>query len=288
MFSKRGYLLDVSGRTPKRSTFEELVDTLVAYRYNEFWLFAEKAIPDDVDAERLAAYCRMQGIDVRLLNRDAYAEAVADRVVVRTEAARSLAGRVEEMRERMIEAETKGRAIGAKGFLVVDFADDCNWQPLCVSLPAILMGGAFASSGAKSAKMDLERELDRVLGAPLGGVLLKLGTLYLRGGAMRPDGSELFNILASPIGYSRHPGLTDCILDEISGIACGIRIACEKWTDRRDWAKEIAYAAQLVDAACNRRDERRLRELRDEHGRIWRMRFADFGRVESLSRLPRF
>ena len=104
MFLKRGYLLDVSGRTPKRSTFEELVDTLVAYRYNEFWMFAEKAIPDDIDAERLAAYCRMQGIDVKFLNRDAYAEAVADRVVVKTEAARSLAGRVEEMRERMTAA----------------------------------------------------------------------------------------------------------------------------------------------------------------------------------------
>ena len=31
-----------------------------------------------------------------------------------------------------------------------------------------------------------------------------------------------------------------------------------------------------------------LRELRDEHGHIWRMRFAPEGRVESLARLPRF
>ena len=114
------------------------------------------------------------------------------------------------------------------------------------------------------------------------------GTLYLRGGALRANASELFNILREGVGYSRHPGLTDSILGEISGIAAGVRLAAERWTDRSDWAKEIVYMANLIDCACHRRDEGRLRALRDEHGRIWRMRFEPEGRVESLSRLPRF
>ena len=46
--------------------------------------------------------------------------------------------------------------------------------------------------------------------------------------------------------------------------------------------------ANLIDAACHRRDEGRLRALRDEHGRIWRMRSREGGRVDSLSKLPRF
>ena len=201
---------------------------------------------------------------------------------------RSLAGRMENMRENMAAAEKAGRLHGASGFLVTDWGDEGHWQPLAASLPGIILGGTFAASGPKAANMDLERELDSVMDAPLGGLLMRLGTLYLRGGALRANCSELFNILAGPHGYSRHPGLTDAVLDEISGIAHGVRIAAERWADRNDWAKEIVYMADLIDCACHRRDEGRLRALRDEHGRVWRLRSREGGRIDSLSKLPRF
>ena len=201
---------------------------------------------------------------------------------------RSLAGRVENMRSNLEAAEKAGRLFGAKGYLVTDWGDEGHWQPLAASLPGIIMGGAFAASGAKAANMDLERELDRVMDAPLGGLLLRLGTLYLRGGAVKANCSELFNILLNDHGYSRHPGLTQAVLDDISGVARGVRIAAERCADRNDWAKEIVYMANLIDCACHRRDESRLRELRDEHGRIWRLRSREGGRVDSLMKLPRF
>jgi hypothetical protein len=201
---------------------------------------------------------------------------------------RSLGGRVENMRENLEAAEKAGREFGAKGYLVTDWGDEGHWQPLAASLPGIILGGSFAASGAKAAKMDLELELNRVMDAPLGGLLLKLGTLYLRGGALRANCSELFNILINKHGYSRHPGLTQAVLDEISGIAAGVRIAAERMTDGNDWAKEIVYMANLIDCACHRRDEGRLRALRDEHGRIWRMRSREGGRADSLAKLPRF
>ena len=205
-----------------------------------------------------------------------------------TSAWRSLAGRVENMRENLQAAEKAGRECGAKGYLLTDWGDEGHWQPLAASLPGIILAGNFAASGPKSANMDLERELDSVMDAPLGGYLLKLGTLYLRGGALRANASELFNILREGVGYSRHPGLTDSILNEISGVAAGVRIAAERWTDRNDWAKEIVYMANLIDCACHRRDEGRLRALRDEHGRIWRLRSREGGRIDSLAKLPRF
>ena len=205
-----------------------------------------------------------------------------------TSAPRSLAGRVENMRDNLERAEKAGRENGAKGFLLADWGDEASWQPLAASLPAIILGGNFAASGRKAAHMDVERELDSVMDAPLGGLLLRLGTLYLCGGAVRRGSSELFNILAGPVGYSRHPGLTQHVLDEISGVAAGVRIAAEKWCDRSDWAKEIVYMANMIDCACHRRDESRLRALRDEHGRIWRMRSREDGRADSLSKLPRF
>ena len=290
MFERRAYLLDMTRRVPTMRTAQELVDVLARYRYNEFRPFVEKGFPAELDFGKLGAYCEMQGLNMVKTTRSEYEELFirAEYAVVSTEAERSLAGRAEDMREQMIRAEAQGRARKAKGFLVTDFSDECAWQPLCVSLPGIIMGGNFASGGAKSSVMDLEKELDRVMEAPLGGLLLRLGTLYLRGGAVREHCSELFNILSHDVGYSRHPGLTQFVLDDISGVARGVRIAAERWTDRSDWAKEIVYAANLLDCACHRRDEARLREVRDEHGHIWRLRFMPEGRVESLSRLPRF
>jgi len=290
MFERRTYLLDMTRRAPTLRTLQEIVDILANYRYNVFRPFVEKDFPEGIDFGRLDAYCRMQGIEMVRTTRAEFEEIFirADDVFVSTEADRSLAGRVEDMRENMEKAEAQGRTRKVRGFMVTDFSDACAWQPLAVSLPGIIMGGNFAAAGARSSMMDLEKEINRVTDAPLGGLLLRLGTLYLRGGAVREHCSELYNVLSNDVGYSRHPGLTQLVLDDISGVAHGVRLAAERWIDRTDWAKEIVYMANLLDCACHRRDEVRLRALRDEHGHIWRARFLPEGRVESLSRLPRF
>ena len=78
------------------------------------------------------------------------------------------------------------------------------------------------------------------------------------------------------------------MLDEISGVAAGVRQRVRRYADRNDWAKEIVYMADLVDCVCHRRDEKRLHDLRDEHGRVWHLRSREGGRADSLARLPRF
>ena len=291
MFEKRGYLMDVARRTPSKRTLFEIVDVLANYRYTEFRPYAERGFDDvEIDFAKLAAYCEMQGLKLIRTTKDEFDALFVggEYVCVSTETECSLAGRVEDMRESMEKAEEMGRSRHMKGFLVTDFGDECAWQPLAASLPGIIMGGNFAVSGRSSAKMDLEKELNRVMNVPLGGLLLRLGTLYLRGGARREHCSELFNILSHDHGYSRHPGLTDYVLEDIGGVARGVRIAAERWADESPWAKEIVHMANLVDCACHRRDEKRLREVRDEHGRIWRLRSMESERVESLMRLPRF
>ena len=203
----------------------------------------------------------------------------------------SLSGRVENMRQNLQEAERAGRMYGAKGYMVTDWGDFGHWQPLAASLPGIILGGNFALNGPKAAKMDLEDSLNAVMGVPLGGTLLRLGTLYLRGGALRVNSTELFQILSNDRGYSRNPRLTDSILAEISSIAEGCRHEASKWTGgykQNIWAMEIAHMATLVDAACNRRDEKRLRFLRAEHDRIWMLRNRPGGCADSLAKLPRF
>ena len=48
------------------------------------------------------------------------------------------------------------------------------------------------------------------------------------------------------------------------------------------------YMANLVDAACHRRDERRLKALKEEHRRVWGLRNRPEGLEDSLAKLPRF
>ena len=203
----------------------------------------------------------------------------------------SLGGRVENMRENMMAAEKAGHRYGAKGFMVTDWGDGGHWQPLAASLPGLILGGNLAHSGSSAGKMDLEEALDTVMGVPLGGVLLRLGTLYLRGGALRANASELFRILANDHSYSRHPNLTDRVLVEISAIAENCRHEAAKYgrgAYPNVLAQEIMHMANLVDAACNRRDMRRLQFLREEHDRVWKLRNRPGGMDDSREKLPRF
>ena len=206
----------------------------------------------------------------------------------------SLAGRVENMRENMAAAESAGKKNGAKGFLVTDWGDGGHWQPLAASLPGLVLGGWFADHGQKAGKMDLEEALDTVMGVPLGGTLLRLGTLYLRGGALRAYASELFRILANDRGYSRHPNMTDSVLAEVSSVAEGCRHAAAAFTSPTIygpgavWAEEIVFMSNLIDAACHRRDDRRLKAIREEHRRVWLLRNRPGGLDDSLAKLPRF
>ena len=291
MFESRGYLLDVTDRCPNRFAMQELVDILARFGYNEFFLLdAAQAREFTLETSKTAAYCAMQGIEFSTVDSEGLRalETDAATVTAPTFAARSLCGRIEEMRVAMERAEERGRARKARRFLVTDMSDGYAWHPLCVSLPGVILGGNLMTAGRAAAKMDLEKDLCSVTALPSAGLIQRLGTMYLRGGAVRDDASEYFNILAGDRGYSRHPGITQTVLDDVSGVARGVRLAAERWAERSDWAKEIVYAALLLDCACHRRDEAMLRELRDMHGHIWRMRFAPEGRVESLSRLPRF
>ncbi len=285
MIDARAYLLDVTDRRPNAALMQELVDILARYSYNEFFLYDAKG--RDAPA-RLAAYCEMQGLSFVSLDAPALTRLRTDPATawVETYAARSLCGRMEEMRRAMEQVARASRTVSR--FLVADLSDGYAWHPVCVSLPAIILGGSLMSVGPSAATMDLEKELVSVMNLPVAGLLQKLGTLYLCGGARRENASEFFNILAGDVGYSRHPGLTQSVLDEVSAICRGVRLTLERWTDRNDWAKEIAFAANLLDCACHRRNETMLRALRDEHGRLWRLRSEPEGRVESLSKLPRF
>ena len=160
-FESRAYLLDVTDRCPNRRTMQELVDVLARFGYNEFYLLdaaKEREVP--LDTAKTEAYCRMQGIEFRTVGEDFRRELELDPKTVSapTFAARSLCGRIEDMRVAMERAEEAGRERKASRFVVTDCADGYAWHPLCVSLPGIVLGGNLMTAGHIAAKMDLEKD----------------------------------------------------------------------------------------------------------------------------------
>lgn len=290
MIDKRAYLLDVSVRKPTDSFLRRLIDRLALLRYNELFLFSIHPFSNSNSSlQLLSAWANLKGIAIRTLNPQELESLRADGVAeVSTQASRSLSGRLEEMRERMEICEAYGREHGCRRFLVTDFSDGLDWHSPIISLPGMVLGGYFASIGAKAAKIDLEREVSQFLDAPMAGLLLRLGTLYLRGGAYREDSSEFFNILSSDIGYSRHPGITDHVLEEVSTLLRGIMSEAERHLERSETAKEILYSAVLLDAACHRRSEARLRTAKEEFVKMWNRHFESQGRDSSAAKMPRF
>lgn len=288
MTPKRAYLLDVSVRKPTESFLRRLIDRLSLLRYNELFLYGGP-VPSFQLSSTSVMWGKLKGLDIVVLGEEELAKLRAEGAAeVSTQAPRSLSGRVEEMRERMEKAEAYGREKGFRRFLVTDFSDGRDWHSPIVSLPGMVMGGYYASMGEKAGKIDLERELAQFLDAPLAGSLLRLGTLYLRGGAHRAEASEFFNILANDVGYSRHPGITDHVLEEVSAILLGIMSEAERHLSRSESAKDILYSALLLDAACHRRSEARLRTVREEFVRMWNRHFESAGRDASAAKISRF
>ena len=100
-FERRAYLLDVTDRCPNRLAMQELVDVLARFGYNEFFLY-DSATSREVPLEtaKTEAYCRMQGLDFKVVGTDGLRAMETDAacVLAPTFAARSLCGRIEEMR----------------------------------------------------------------------------------------------------------------------------------------------------------------------------------------------
>ena len=270
-------------RRPNRETLRRLVDMLARLKYNELFLYSEMGGNDSSLVESVSSVEVM----IRTMDPEGLQKVREEGVCeVMTGAECSLAGRLETMRERMAAAEQKHR--GVKRLMVTDFSDGCDWHSPVVSLPGLVMGAYFGLVGAKAAKMDLELELSRFLDAPLAALLLRLGTLYLRGGAYHPEASEYFNILSGDCGYSRHQGITDSVLEEVSSILRVIIGTAERYLPRSETAKEIIYTALLMDAACHRRSAMRLKSVKEEFIKMWNRHFISARRDEVADRLPRF
>lgn len=212
----------------------------------------------------------------------------------------SLAGRTRNMRENLRLAAENGLRHGACGYLITDWGDGGHWQPLAVSVAGFVYGAGVSWGLEQNRGADLAAAMDAHGGAEgYGGVLLGLGDAYLLCGALRGNGTELFQILSKPRTRPVSEGVTVKTLlavlarvDELTSAAPPAETVA---------ASEVLHAAMMVRAACHRglalldggidrSDTRgRLAEEMDalmaSHATVWRMRNREGGLCDSLARM---
>ncbi|MDX9866952.1 MAG: family 20 glycosylhydrolase [Kiritimatiellia bacterium] len=213
----------------------------------------------------------------------------------------SLAGRTANMRANLVSAAENGLRHGACGFLITDWGDGGHWQPLAVSLAGYVYGAALAWGTARNRELDLAGAMDRFGGAcGHGDALLRLGDAYRRCGALRGNGTELFQILSKPRPRPVAAGVTaetlHAVLDSVEEAE---RVACN--AQASTVRQEAEQTGRLIRAACHRglalldgsvgraATRRALRieaeDLACAHARVWRLRNRVGGLADSLVKL---
>ncbi len=213
----------------------------------------------------------------------------------------SLAGRTANMRANLLAAAENGRRHGACGYLVTDWGDGGHWQPLAVSYAGFVYGAALAWDTERNRDLPLEQAVDRVAGSGVGAALLELGEVYRLCGALRGNGTELFQILAGPVSRPPAAGVTPATLgaalEKVGEVAARLPVSAELAV------QEAWQAVRLLRAACHRglallaggaalpatrhAWAHEVDEVMAEHARVWRLRNREGGLADSLARFAR-
>ncbi len=212
----------------------------------------------------------------------------------------SLAGRTANMLGNLRSAAESGLKHGACGFLITDWGDGGHWQPLCVSYAGFLYGAALSWHVDGNRGLPLAAALDAHLAEGLGQLLLGLGDVYRLCGALRGNGTELFQILSKPRSRPVAQGVTGETLRAVLGSVEEAERATLN-VQRSTVGQEAEQVIRLLRAACHRglalldggldRPETRqalaaeLDGLAEAHVRVWRLRNREGGLRDSLARL---
>jgi len=219
----------------------------------------------------------------------------------------SLSGRTANMLGNLRSAAEQGLRHGACGYLVTDWGDGGHWQPLCVSYAGFLYGAAVSWCVAGNRELPLAEALDAHLAEGFGQVLLELGDVYRLCGALRGNGTELFQILSKPRTRPVAAGVTP---ETLRAVLARVEEA-ERPTlngqrstvnaQRSTLGQEVEQVIRMLRAACHRglalldggiacpatrqALAAELDELGAGHRRVWRLRNREGGLNDSLARL---
>jgi hypothetical protein len=157
---------------------------------------------------------------------------------------RSFCGRT----DNMIANVTAATATSAEGVLLTDWGDAGHWQPLVVSLPAMVLTAATAwRSGAQPDVASWVDDLTQQRG--LGDFLLRLGNTYQTANAAAGNATKLFQAYNLPLAEA--PALVEAdlvnTLSELASLAEEVATFGHSLV-----AEEARYALNLQTLAVRR------------------------------------
>ena len=173
----------------------------------------------------------------------------------------TLIGRNVNAAANIADAAAVGTSCGSPGFLLTDWGDNGHFQPLPVSLPSMVRGGA-AASGAPIDDAEVAQRIDDLLGCEqgVGALINRLGCIGEELGMVSLNSSPIFTSLCS----TGMPGFGE---PDPAGVARGMETlagARERFSQPVGGPRGAVVAAEMA-AACQLA-ELGLRRLAAEHG----------------------
>lgn len=211
-------------------------------------------------------------------------------VVPGTSTWNSLVGRLDNARANLNDAARAGRASGADGFLVTDWGDNGHHQPLTVSYPAIVHGGAVAWGIDANERTDAARVIDEHLlidqNRIVGRILEEIGGVSNRTGIVTQNAGALFTALFPHVFALRSGSPDPDLVHDVSTVLDRAAAALPRARIGLDGADAITaelavtidlarFAAESLteppDPPANRRRERadRLTALIERYRTAW-------------------
>ncbi len=247
-----------------------------------------------------------------------YAEAgVRFRLCPGTSGWNTIGGRVDNALTNCERAVDAALGAGAEGVLLTDWGDNGHWQPLPVSLPAMVRTGTSAWAPEPNRDLDIDRAVATVTGDAtrmLGRYLEQLGTVYRRSGLSSPNSTPLFWLLR--LRKAEIPALLEwtepspsaenatVMLREVDDVLAGLAQSLQLEPPRPErlgtdtTLVELQWVVEMLRAAANRgvavlgRDPEaadevasRKFELIAGHRAVWDARNRPGGQADSVRRL---
>jgi hypothetical protein len=229
----------------------------------------------------------------------------------------SVAGRVDNAKENLLNAAVNGLKHGAIGYLNTNWGDYGHWQPLSVCLPVYAYGAGLSWCVETNKNMDVATVADMFVfdddAGLMGKLVYDLGNVYQKPGVIVGNGSVLFRCLQNPsrdINEGYYAKLTVEKLietrDFIDELMAKLESVKMQRCDAKLYLDEVANAARLLRFATELAiewkqtdegkvkaiDAKRRRELADvlkqiiaEHERLWVIRNRVGGLVDSVDKM---
>jgi len=206
----------------------------------------------------------------------------------------SLAGRTANMLANVRLAAENGRRHGACGLLMTDWGDGGHWQPLAVSLAGFGVGACAAWGVDANRDVDAAEAADACGSGGGGAALAALGDVYRLCGALRGNGTELFQLLFRPRAKPLLAGVTPETLRAVLTRVDEVVAAAPRAESIA--ARETEQVARLLRTACHRGLVllgvghvaglvSELDALAESHAEVWRLRNREGGLRDSIARL---